>query len=294
MEPALEIKMVRENLALAIAYWTGVRKGLITSAHLPAGRGIVTSDTGQVVEVFNSLKLEGNEDLARCATNQVRGAHAFSVMHTHRILESVYSGTPLEETDPDRKAARCAIYLLNVTMTQDMLAPVWACPPNYRQRFGVQPISFVLDASKLDGKTVYWHDFGGLEKYLDLLDYIAGQVEKLPEKTARPNAGETRKETPTQPSFAQPSFAQPNFVETISVADPVSQFVAARCLVDPGAQTIAGGLYADFLEWCREGGLPILGQRSFGLRLTKMGFTRRRRGRGRHWWQGIGIAAGGR
>ena len=283
MEPALEIKMVRENLALAIAYWTGVRKGLITSAHLPAGRAIVTSDAGQVVEVFNSLKLEGNEDLARCATNQVRSAHAFSVMHTHRILESVYSGTPLEETDPDRKAARCAIYLLNVTMTQDMLAPVWACPPNYRQRFGVQPISFVLDASKLDGKTVYWHDFGGLEKYLDLLDYIAGQVEKLPEKTARPNAVDTGKERP----------ALPHSMETISVADPVSQFVAARCLVDPGAQTIAGGLYADFLEWCREGGLPILGQRSFGLRLTKMGFTRRRRGRGRHWWQGIGIAAGG-
>ena len=284
MEPALEIKMVRENLALAIAYWTGVRKGLITSAHLPAGRGIVTSDTGQVVEVFNSLKLEGNEDLARCATNQVRGAHAFSVMHTHRILESVYSGTPLEETDPDRKAARCAIYLLNVTMTQDMLAPVWACPPNYRQRFGVQPISFVLDASKLDGKTVYWHDFGGLEKYLDLLDYIAGQVEKLPEKTARSNARDSGKVPPTRPRS----------VETVSVADPVSQFVAARCLVEPDAQTIAGGLYADFLEWCREGGLPILGQRSFGLRLTKMGFTRRRRGRGRHWWQGIGIAAGGR
>ena len=284
MEPALEIKMVRENLALAIAYWTGVRKGLITSAHLPAGRAIVTSDTGQVVEVFNSLKLEGNEDLARCATNQVRSAHAFSVMHTHRILESVYSGTPLEETDPDRKSARCAIHLLNVTMMQDMLAPVWACPPNYRQRFGVQPISFVLDASKLDGKTVYWHDFGGLEKYLDLLDYIAGQVEQLPEKTARSNARDSGKVPPTRPRS----------VETVSVADPVSQFVAARCLVEPDAQTIAGGLYADFLEWCREGGLPILGQRSFGRRLTKMGFTRRRRGRGRHWWQGIGIAAGGR
>ena len=283
MEPALEIKMVRENLALAIAYWTGVRKGLITSAHLPAGRGIVTSDTGQVVEVFNSLKLEGNEDLARCATNQVRSAHAFSVMHTHRILESVYSGTPLEETDPDRKAARCAIYLLNVTMTEDMLAPVWACPPNYRQRFGVQPISFVLDASSLDGKTVNWHDFGGLEKYLDLLDYVAEQVEQLPERTTRPKSGGTRKEPSIQPSFK----------ETISVADPVYQFVAARCLVSPDAQIIAGGLYADFLVWCQEGGLPTLGQRSFGMRLTKLGFTRRRRGRGRHWWQGIGIAIDG-
>jgi len=283
MEPALEIKMVRENLALAIAYWIGVRKGLITSAHLPTGRAVVTSEVGRVVEVFNSLELKGNEDLARCATNQVRGAHAFSVMHTHRDLESVYNGTPLEDTDPDRKAARCAIYLLNVAMTQDMLAPVWACPPNYRQRFEVQTISFVLDASDLDGKTVYWHDFGGLEKYLELLDYIAEQVEQLPEKTARPKNRDTGKEVSIQPSF----------IETISVADPVSQFVAARCLVGADSQIIAGGLYAEFLDWCREGGLPTLGQRSFGMRLTKLGFNRRRRGRGRHWWQGIGIAGGG-
>ena len=51
MEPVLEISMVRENLALAIAVWTAVKKGLITTAHLPTGRAAVTSDTGRVVEL---------------------------------------------------------------------------------------------------------------------------------------------------------------------------------------------------------------------------------------------------
>ncbi|MCH8351854.1 MAG: hypothetical protein IIB29_16510, partial [Chloroflexi bacterium] len=43
-------------------------------------------------------------------------------------------------------------------------------------------------------------------------------------------------------------------------------------------------------DWCRETGQTALVQRSFGMRLTQLGFTRRRRGRGRHWWQGIALA----
>ena len=98
MEPVLEISMVRENLALAIAVWTAVKKGLITTAHLPTGRAAVTSDAGRVVEIFNPLELHGEGDLIRGATNQVRAAFAFSVIQTHRILESVYDG--------DRKSTR--------------------------------------------------------------------------------------------------------------------------------------------------------------------------------------------
>ena len=44
MEPALEIKMVRENLALAVCLWAAAKKGLITPLHLPAGRVVLTED----------------------------------------------------------------------------------------------------------------------------------------------------------------------------------------------------------------------------------------------------------
>ena len=32
-----------------------------------------------------------------------------------------------------------------------------------------------------------------------------------------------------------------------------------------------------------------MAQRSFGMRLTALGFERRRRGKGKHWWMGIDL-----
>jgi len=281
MEPVLEIGMVRENLALAIAVWTAVKKGLITTAHLPTGRAVVTSDAGQVVEIFNPLELHGEEDLVRCATNQVRAAFAFSVVQTQRTLESVYDGPPLQDPDQDRKAARCAIYLLNNSMRRGMLTPTWSCPLGFRRSFKVGFISFSLDASELDGKTVFWDDFGGLEKYLELLAYLAEQAKQPPPQAA------SRTRTEEAPAV---SSIRRDFMEAASPSDPVSQFISAKCMVGPDSQTIAGGLYDEYVEWCQETGQDALGQRSFGMQLTRLGFTRRRRGRGRHWWQGIGLA----
>jgi hypothetical protein len=281
MEPVLEIRMVRENLALAIAVWTAVKKGLVTTAHLPTGRSAVTSDAGRVVEIFNPLELHGEEDLVRGATNQVRAAFAFSVLQTQRTLESVYDGQPLQDADQDRKAARCAIYLLNNSMRRGMLTPTWSCPLGYRRSFKVGSISFSLDASELDGKTVYWDDFGGLEKYLELLLYLAEQAKQPPPKAASSSRNE---DAPDVSSIRR------EFMEAASPSDPVSQFISARCMVGPDYQTIAGGLYDEYVKWCQETGQDTLGQRSFGMQLTRLGFTRRRRGRGRHWWQGIGLA----
>jgi len=281
MEPVLEISMVRENLALAIAVWTAVKKGLVTTAHLPTGRSAVTSDAGRVVELFNPLELHGEEDLVRSATNQVRAAFAFSVLQTQRTLESVYDGQPLQDADQDRKAARCALYLLNSSMRRSLLTPAWSCPLGYRRSFKVGSISFSLDASELDGKTVYWDDFGGLEKYLELLAYLAEQAKQPPPKAAPSSRTE---DTPDVSSIRR------EFMEAASPSDPVSQFISAKCMVGPDSQTIAGGLYDEYVQWCQETGQDTLGQRSFGMQLTRLGFTRRRRGRGRHWWQGIGLA----
>ena len=277
MDPALEIKMVRENLALALGIWAAVKKGALTPLHLPEGRVVVTSEAGRAVEVPNSLEISSEKELVRYVSNQARGAFAFSVLHTYRTLDSLCSVSPLQEPDPDLQAARCAIYLLNNSLGQDMLTPVWACPAAYRRRFEVQPISFVLDASDLDGKPVSWDDFGGLDQYLDLLDYCGGWLEKA----AAGTAGSTDKKV----TAAQLLDDQPSQATTSS--EPVAQFIEARCVVGPEAQTMASHLYADYLAWCRETGHEALVQRAFGMRLTALGYQRRRRGRGRHWWQGI-------
>ena len=297
--PELEIQMVRENLALAISYWTAVRKGQITPAHLPAQRDVVTTETGHVVEVFNPLRIRGQAELARCATNQVRGAFAFSAMQSHRTLESVCSGLPLSEAEPSLRSARSCMYLLDRSLRLGMLTPVWSCPPEYRRRFEVDSISFALDASAIDGQPIAWSDFGGLDKYLGLLAYCADAVERMPRVEAQALHGPALdgpiEESPQDQSAEtltvdhEDPEPEEEPVTQIAGADSVSQFITERCIVGPESRIIASGLFAAYLDWCQETQQTPMVQRSFGMRLTGLGFARRRRGRGRHWWEGLSM-----
>lgn len=278
MEPALEIRVVRQNLVLALALWAAAKKSLITPLHLPSSRVVLPEDAAGPLEVTSTLGLRGQQDLVRCTANQTRSAFAFSVLQTHRTLEYLSALPPLREADSDHRSARCTIQLLNDSMRRDMLVPAWDCPPEYRQRFEVKPVHFVMDASSLDGKPVLWDDFGGLEQFLGLLDYCAGWVENgLPrggqQGIARPLPGlEDRSEDNT------------------GATRLLREFIEERCVSGPDAQTTAAELYSAYTAWCHESGREPLTQRGFGMRLTALGFHRRRRARGRHWWQGIQVA----
>ena len=279
MEPFLQIQLVRENLALSIAISAAAQRGVITSAFLP-GRVDFIGNSGQNVAVSTPLQLGDNRDLVRCVDNQIRGAFALSVINTHRILESRYGPFPLEDEDPDLRAARCIFYLLNISLCRELLTPVWACPAEYRLQFQVQSIGFRLDASVLDGKEVFWGDFGGLGKYLDLLEYCAAQVKLGPIRAWEPQEPRINGSVPT--NGLQPG---------LPAADNVLAFVGDWGVVGSSEMIIAKGLYDTYRNWCLEEGTEPLGQRSFGMRLTALGFERRRRERGKHWWVGIGLAA---
>ena len=277
MEPAEDVKMVWENLALALALSAGTKKGLITTAQVPTGRAAVPTDDGEVVEVFNPLVLKNNQDLARCINNQVRGAVTFSAMQTHGTMAQVFTSQPLREVDSDLRAARSALFLLYNSLSQGMLAPQWSCPPPYRQRFEVRPISFVLDASRLDGKEVFWEDFGGLDKYLDLLEYCIGWLEQAP--------GDAEPRVETVPLVKSKKENQLSMALTGD--EPVAAFIQDKCVMDPEAHAMAKDLYDRYLDWCRDKEHEPLVQRNFGIQLTRLGFERKRRGRGRHWWRGV-------
>ena len=74
-------------------------------------------------------------------------------------------------------------------------------------------------------------------------------------------------------------------------ADGVRLFLDTRCEVGDEYRSPAKDLYAGYLEWCDETGRAAAQQRSFGMCLSSMGFQRRRRGRGKHWWEGIKLTA---
>ena len=276
------INMVKENLALSIALWAAAQRGAITAAYLPGKTEFKALDS-EPVSVNTPLQLRDNRELVRCVSNQIRGAFAFSAIQTHRSLESTYNGSPLQESDPDLKAARCALYLLNNTMSRDLLFPVWICPPDYRQYFEVRDVPFTLDASSLDGKEVLWDDFGGLQRYIGLLQYCSEQVERrAQEETSTLAVAENDGLVPVEAG-------QISTDSTRKLA--VGDFVAARCLVGGDSMVIAKELYLAYLAWCQETGKEPLPQRSFGIQLTQQGFLRKRRGKGRHWWTGVGLLA---
>ncbi len=290
MEPALEIRMVWENLALAMALWAGAKKGLITKDHLPTGNAVVPTGQGTLERIYNPLELRNEQELARCINNQLRGGVTFSAMLTQRTLEQVFGSSPgsspLNEVDPNLRAARCSIYLLSTALSQGMLAPVWDCKGPYRSRFEVEKIPFVLDASDLDGKPVYWEDIGGLEKYLELLEYLADHLEQLG-PGAWQTSEEPASENPEKIAITDSSEAPDQIPMPLIGNQPLAGFLEARCTLVPDSYTIAAELYQNYLGWCEDAGQHPLVQRSFGIQLTKLGFTRKRRGRGRHWWKGL-------
>ena len=297
VDPALEIRLVRDNLSFAVSLWRSGSKGLITSSHLITEDEIFggTPDTvGNIAGELASGPRPTREDLVRRMTNQVRASFVFSVMQTQRTLDQVYTNSPLEEADPDLKAVRCTMYLLNASLRRGMLNPVWVCPPEYRRRFQAPSISFDLDTTELDGKTVVWEQFGGLDKYLALLDYCAAWVQPWPSRsvgetvpTDTMNSGDPRSGSPE---------AYPVLAPTTMLAeapDPVAGFVRNKCIVGPDSQCAATALFKAYQDWCWETGRQSMAQRSFGMGLTKLGFTRRRRAQGYHWWQGIRLADNG-
>ncbi len=286
VKPAYEIRMVKENLALSMALLQAVQEEKITAKQL------FRDGPGEMFVAF-AVNSNGPDqvELTRRAANQARAAFALSVIQAQRSLDRVFANPPIEEENPDLQAARCVMFLLNNTVSPNLFTPVWDCPPEYRRRFEVRPIHILMDAGELHGKGLSWNHVGGLAQYLDLLEYFANWIEDLPEideprVAVSTNLWENAPEEETEPVVL---LANPAPAEKIDGA--VARFIAERC--DQGSQnlSLAKELYAGFQEWCRETGQDDVSQRSFGMQLTVMGLQRRRRGRGKHWWEGIRLSA---
>ena len=288
MKPAYEIRMVKENLDLSIALLQSAQEEKVTPEQL-----------FWVEDIFVAFAVNDNGpdqiELTRRAANQMRAAFAFSVIQTQRSLERVFANEPIEENNPDLQAARCLIYLLHNTISPDLFTPVWDCPPQYRRLFEVRPIKLLMDAAELHGKGLSWDHVGGLPKFLDLLEYFAVLIEDLPEIDAPIATVENLPVAAAAPAKAiaeEPEaggvLANPAPAEKID--GPVTRFIAERCDLGSHIRTTAKELYAGFQEWCRETGQDDVSQRSFGMQLTAIGLDRRRRGRGKHWWEGIRIS----
>jgi hypothetical protein len=234
------------------------------------------------------FEVRDNRELVRCVNNQIRGAFALSAVQTNRALESLHGNSPIQDEPSDLQSARCILFLLSKTFSDDFMDPVWVCPVEYRQTFEVDSISFRLDASALAGKKIYWADFGGLSKYLDLLEFCSNKAADragIPLSWKEPVKGEL----PTGGSADLARLPENERISDLVQLDSISAFVKARCLVHSQEKIIAKDLFDAYVIWCDREGYDLMAQRSFGMRLTALGFERRRRGKGKHWWIGIDL-----
>ena len=92
---------------------------------------------------------------------------------------------------------------------------------------------------------------------------------------------------PVEPPAREAAPVSPNAAE--ADVESVSDFLRECCAVGDGELILAAALFDAYLEWCAARGDEAVGQRRFGMHLTAAGLERRRRGRGKHWWMGVGL-----
>ena len=363
VKPGEEIRLVKENLAFAVSLWQAASAGKVPPAPLLRP----TSEHPQFNQRAGDLRHSEAElaaEMIRGAANQMRAAFALSALQAQQSMADAFPGEPIEEEWLELRAARSSMYLIGLAVQRSILQPVWDCPPPYRRLFHIRRMGFTFNATGIEGRMLSWDDFGGLERYLSLLDYCAASADAAVERgdasrtlTRNPRPSPTeytgiigapaemtdgeegagsaepprgypgeqpqRRLAPDAPPFVPPvpetvpsghmdrrdndawehgeALRPQNGHETLSGAplpqsgpapfgNIVHRFIAEKCEIGQDRRTLAGELYAGFLGWCRDSGHDPVSQRTFGMRLTNMGLTRKRRGHGKHWWEGIRLA----
>ena len=364
VRPGEEIRLIKENLAFAVAFWKAAAAGNVyarTATRPGSGASLFSKQNGDSWDSGRQLPA----DLTRGAANQMRAAFALSALQARRSLSIAFPGEPIEEELPELRTALSVIHLIGLAVRRSIFQPVWECPPPYRRLFHIRRLGFTLNATGLGGRRLNWDDFGGLDSYIDLLEYCAASADEagknvsdqgkvvLPDHPSALNFDEIigpppvesdeSTETPPTPvrppadydadapptsrlpamppeppaPLPAPQPEQPPIVIPAppvipakagiqgtpplipphnggdaggGAGNPVDRFVTERCETGAGKRILAGELYAGFLEWRRDAGQEPISQRAFGMRLTALGLRRKRRGHGKHWWEGIRLA----
>ncbi len=349
MRPGEEIRLVKDNLAFAVAFWKAAAAGQVSPRALisPGSRASRSGRPG--IDSWESGAGLAAE-LTRGAANQMRAAFSLSALQARRSLAAAFPGEPIEEELPELRTALSVVHLIALAVRRSIIRPVWECPPPYRRLFHIRRLGFTLNATGIGGRPLSWDDFGGLDRYIELLEYCAASADSvgsnvsaqgrvvLPGHLSKldfddiiglPGAdpGETAETPPARPptdynggvpppnrmpvmppapvaaAAPQPPVDPPPVPQLADGppvitapeggANPIDRFVAECCLTGEGKRILAGELYAGFLEWRRNTGQEPISQRAFGMRLTALGFRRKRRGHGKHWWEGIRLADAG-
>ena len=318
------MRLARENLSVAMAFYAAAHRGLITPAFVPANTEILTGG-GQTVDASVPLEMSDQRGLLRCAGNQVRAAFALCALQTQRELDGVSADEPLEEPEPSLRALRAVCFVIAHTLQRELLNPTWVVPVEYRQNFPCPALGLTFDASNWNGREVRWGHLGGLTAYLDLALFASYCMDGMPVTDAARIAtgdytaleawisegsdiavpvipgygsGSGRRHRPGPAASGpapgsgwvapdEPPEPEITVASSANECGPIDDFVAGVCATGAEEMSLAGDLYTSYARWCLEQGYLAHSQRKFGLELRARGYERKRRGKGKHWWLGV-------
>ena len=75
--------------------------------------------------------------------------------------------------------------------------------------------------------------------------------------------------------------------EYMAEVNPLTDWVEARCILEPGSKTAGGDLRSDYESWCHEAGRPLLSTSDYGQSLVLFDGVRRTHSKRGAVWHGI-------
>lgn len=182
MTPEKQIGEVKKNYYFAVMQWVMIKNRFFSGRTGKSNQKYKIIIPWTIGDETRTFEWTGTEaDLEIPVTNQLRAALAIAVILIDSVLENRFGAKPLEDTDIERKAARCIIHKLRCAYAHNPLEPNWEEFPQkspYRRVFSIPSINYSLDLAQLSGKPLDYMGLLNWFKLLDLMDYCAGLVSR--------------------------------------------------------------------------------------------------------------------
>ena len=172
MTPKALIREARKNFWFAVMQWGAVENGHFWYRNLPSKVNWTIEGETRNLEWYR----RSDKGFKTLVLNQLRAALGIATIQIDSVLTDYFCNKPYLDTDPDRKAARCIIYMIRCAFAHNPLEAKWEIKnQEYSGVFSVPSINFTLDTTNLDGRPLDDANMNWFRLF-DLMDYCENLV----------------------------------------------------------------------------------------------------------------------
>lgn len=149
MKPKKAIQQARMNFMFAAIQFVAMRNNLYTYRNLPKGAN------WSIDNKTLYIKWEGQSDegFTALVENQMRTALGVWATTVNSMFNDTYKNEPYEDTNEERRAVRCIVYMYRCAFAHNPIEPKWnVTNDKYDGVFEVPSINYVLSTKDLNGK----------------------------------------------------------------------------------------------------------------------------------------------